>query len=141
MNAPTVTVLDSDSFASFASCDNFADGGFDRHGKMGSYAIVDGRPLCYSCTSAVYDRLRHGPPPSDALRAFYLGPRGNGNTRGFPSSALRAAFVSRGIRLGLLNYAVGYLDADPRRPFGLSWGRADWVARGGAYVSDVPGVR
>ena len=58
-------ILDSDSFDSFAVCANFDDGGFDKHGKMGSYALVDGRPLCYSCASPLIYPPK--PPPSRDL--------------------------------------------------------------------------
>jgi hypothetical protein len=63
MSDSKVRVLDSDSFDSFVACANRDDGA--DHGNLGSYAIVDGRHLCYGCTSAVWaaDRARRAAGP------------------------------------------------------------------------------
>jgi len=42
-------ILDMDSVASFVRCANWGDG--KDHGNFGSYAVVDGRSLCYACAA------------------------------------------------------------------------------------------
>lgn len=41
------------------------------------------------------------------------------------------------LKLQGFNYFVGYKDANPERPAGLSFGKAQWVAEGTTYSKDV----
>lgn len=71
-----------------------------------------------------------------ALLEMYL----RGGIVSFPTVALRVAFVKYGVELGLINYAVGFIDASNnyRNPAGLSFsGTCAWVQPGAAYVKDV----
>lgn len=74
----THRILDADSVDSFRACANSGDG--RDHGDLGSYAIVDGRALCYDCAAPlIYQKPRWtfdvllDPPNGDArwtTRAF-----------------------------------------------------------------------
>lgn len=61
--------------------------------------------------------------------------------RVFPTVNLRLLFVNRLLREGQLNYAVGFINSDPRNPAGLSYSNdCQWVPEGRAYLKDLHGL-
>jgi hypothetical protein len=61
--------------------------------------------------------------------------------RVFPTVNLRLLFVNRLLREGRLNYAVGFINSDPRNPAGLSFtDDCQWVPEGRAYLKDLHGL-
>lgn len=73
MTAPLVRVLDSDSADSFRVCVNAPADAPLSHGTLGSYAMVDGRPHCYSCTYAAIDAAKAASDDSPTINGIGLG--------------------------------------------------------------------